>query len=696
MDPQAPMDLLSQAKKDLASLFLDSRPVGDDVLRAGAWRRVKGGMGVLLAGALAVTAKAAWLMLLPDSRLEHKAQAQLAEPKEERGRRGDLLDAQGNVLATSVRLGELHADPLRLGEERVRRIAPQLARILGKDAAEIEGRLLRDLSRQDVLLARELQPDQEAQIRALRRELRKEDKELDAALFMRYAQRRFYAGQGDGAALLGLVDAQGRGSEGLEALLDGDLRGRLYRTLTLRDRKGRSINAEVVEPPPGRSARLTLDRRIQHAADEALAETIRTVGAQAAHAVVVDVRTGALLAVANQPTANPNAITAGELALLRNHAMQDSIEPGSVFKPFIAAAALADGLYEADSMIDCELGAWRVGTNTIHDDHPKGAITVSEVIKYSSNIGAAKLALELGAEKTLRYLKDFGFGRATGLGLPGESRGLLRPAHSIKPIELATTSYGHGATANAAQLAYAMAALGNNGVRMKPRILDAWIENGAVVQEHPPEIDREVVDAETARAVVQMMETVTDEGGTGTRARISGYRVAGKTGTAWKHIPGGGYSDTDRIGSFVGLVPADNPRLAIAVVVDTPTIGSKYGGIVAAPAFARIAAASMQFLGVPPDPALVTEKKPSSGSAPKTDPAVAALALPEAEPALLWMGTGAFVMPALEGRSLRDAFATLQGAGLEVVTRGSGRVAETSPPAGAPLPPGARVELVLK
>lgn len=696
MDPQAPMDLLSQAKKDLASLFLDSRPVGDDVLRAGAWRRVKGGMGVLLAGALAVTGKAAWLMLLPDSRLEHKAQAQLAEPKEERGRRGDLLDAQGNVLATSVRLGELHADPLRLGEERVRRIAPQLARILGKDAAEIEGRLLRDLSRQDVLLARELQPDQEAQIRALRRELRKEDKELDAALFMRYAQRRFYAGQGDGAALLGLVDAQGRGSEGLEALLDGDLRGRLYRTLTLRDRKGRSINAEVVEPPPGRSARLTLDRRIQHAADEALAETIRTVGAQAAHAVVVDVRTGALLAVANQPTANPNAITAGELALLRNHAMQDSIEPGSVFKPFIAAAALADGLYEADSMIDCELGAWRVGTNTIHDDHPKGAITVSEVIKYSSNIGAAKLALELGAEKTLRYLKDFGFGRATGLGLPGESRGLLRPAHSIKPIELATTSYGHGATANAAQLAYAMAALGNNGVRMKPRILDAWIENGAVVQEHPPEIDREVVDAETARAVVQMMETVTDEGGTGTRARISGYRVAGKTGTAWKHIPGGGYSDTDRIGSFVGLVPADNPRLAIAVVVDTPTIGSKYGGIVAAPAFARIAAASMQFLGVPPDPALVTEKKPSSGSAPKTDPAVAALALPEAEPALLWMGTGAFVMPALEGRSLRDAFATLQGAGLEVVTRGSGRVAETSPPAGAPLPPGARVELVLK
>ena len=696
MDPRATTDLLSQVKNEFTAFFLDSRPVGDDVLRAGAWGRLKWGMGLLLAGAFAVTGRAAWLMLLPDSRLEHKAQAQLAEPREERGRRGDLLDAQGNVLATSVRLGELHADPLRLGEERVRRIAPQLARILGKDAAEIEGRLLRDLSRQDVLLARELQPDQEAQIRALRRELRKEDKELDAALFMRYAQRRFYAGQGDGAALLGLVDAQGRGSEGLEALLDGDLRGRLYRTLTLRDRKGRSINAEVVEPPPGRSARLTLDRRIQHAADEALAETIRTVGAQAAHAVVVDVRTGALLAVANQPTANPNAITAGELALLRNHAMQDSIEPGSVFKPFVAAAALADGLYEADSMIDCELGAWRVGTNTIHDDHPKGAITVSEVIKYSSNIGAAKLALELGAEKTLRYLKDFGFGRSTGLGLPGESRGLLRPAHSIKPIELATTSYGHGATANAAQLAYAMAALGNNGVRMKPRIVDAWIENGTVVQEHPPEIDREVVDAETARAVVQMMETVTDEGGTGTRARISGYRVAGKTGTAWKHIPGGGYSDTDRIGSFVGLVPADNPRLAIAVVVDTPTIGSKYGGIVAAPAFARIAAASMQFMGVPPDPALVTEKKPSSGSAPKTDPAVAALALPEAEPALLWMGTGAFVMPALEGRSLRDAFATLQGAGLEVVTRGSGRVAETSPPAGAPLPPGARVELVLK
>jgi cell division protein FtsI (penicillin-binding protein 3) len=690
-----PHDRVRDARDKLADTFLDGRPVGDDVLRAGAWGRVRVGMGLLLAGAISVTLKAGWLMLFPDSRLEEKAQAQLAEPREERGRRGDLLDSQGNVLATSVRLGELHADPMRLGEERVRRVAPQLARILGKDAAEIEARLLRDLNRQDVLLGRELQPEQEVQIRALRRELRKEDKELEAALFMRYVQRRFYAGQGDGAALLGLVDARGRGSEGLEALLDKELRGRLYRTLTLRDRKGRSISTDVVEPPPGRSARLTLDRRIQHAADEALLEAIRTVGAQAAHAVVVDVRTGGLLAVANQPTANPNAIHADELRLLRNHAMQDAIEPGSVFKPFIAAAALADGLYEADSMIDCELGAWRVGTNTIHDDHPKGAITVSEVIKYSSNIGAAKLALELGAEKTLRYLRDFGFGRPTGLGLSGESRGLLRAAHSIKPIELATTSYGHGATANAAQLAYAMAALGNNGVRMEPRIVEAWMEGGAVVHENPPEIDREVVDAATARAVVQMMETVTDEGGTGTRARISGYRVAGKTGTAWKHIPGGGYSETDRIGSFVGLVPADNPRLAIAVVVDTPTIGSKYGGIVAAPAFAHIAAASMQFLGVPPDPALVIEKK-APAKAPAAKESADALALAEAEPALLWMGSGAFVMPALEGRTLRDAFATLQGAGLEIVTRGSGRVAETSPPAGAPLPPGARVELVLK
>jgi cell division protein FtsI (penicillin-binding protein 3) len=335
-----------------------------------------------------------------------------------------------------------------------------------------------------------------------------------------------------------------------------------------------------------------------------------------------------------------------------------------------------------------------VSNKTIHDDHPHGVVTLTEVIKYSSNIGSAKLAFKLGPERTLAYLPDFGFSRSTGLNLPGETRGAMRSPNNIKPIELATTAYGHGVTATAVQLAGAVATLANDGMRMEPRLVRA-IENrhGEVIEAYPPREDRRVISVESAKQTVRMMETVTEKGGTGTRARIDGYRVAGKTGTAWKHIDGA-YSSTARIGSFVGIVPAEAPRLAIAVVVDTPTVGSSYGGIVAGPAFSEIGEGALRVLGVAPDPELLEDDDLDDESTlddHETEILAATLA-----PEMTWTTDGRLRIPDLTGLSLRDALSTVQGAGIALSIQGSGRVLHQSPSPGTALATGDRLELQLK
>jgi cell division protein FtsI (penicillin-binding protein 3) len=294
----------------------------------------------------------------------------------------------------------------------------------------------------------------------------------------------------------------------------------------------------------------------------------------------------------------------------------------------------------------------------------------------------------MGAETTLHTLADFGFGRSTELDLPGETPGVLRRAKGIKPIELATTAYGHGVSVTNIQLAVAMATLGNGGVRMEPMIVrEVRDPRGEILSRHEPKIDRRVVSAETARQIVAMMIGVTEQGGTGTRARIDGYTVAGKTGTAWKHEDGH-YSATDRIGSFVGLVPAENPVLAISVAIDSPHEGSKYGGIVAAPVFSSIAAGAMRILGVPPTPEPIAPEEAA--------PTPALAAIPMAPPELVVVEPGVYRTPDLSGLSYRDALSTLEGAGLALSVRGSGRVKAQLPRPGDPLPSGHSIDVVLE
>ncbi len=322
---------------------------------------------------------------------------------------------------------------------------------------------------------------------------------------------------------------------------------------------------------------------------------------------------------------------------------------------------------------------------TIHDDHPHDIVTAAEVVKYSSNIGAGKLALELGPDRLLPVLHGFGFGQQLGIEVHGERAGRVRSADSIRPVELVTTAYGQGVSSTTLQLAIATATIANDGVRMQPRLVrrveDPWGDPAHLTE--PRAAERGLSPA-TARLVTDAMVSVFDDDGTGTRARVPGYRAAGKTGTAWK-VVGGRYTNA-RISSFIGFVPADDPAIAIAIVVDEPSVGSRYGGVVAGPAFSSIAAESLPHLGVDPDPDLVEHDADRDAPTQLAEPAPL-----EAR----WSGRG-WELPDLTGRSLRDALVGLQGLGLRIELAGAGRVAGQEPAPGVSVAPGSTVQLSLR
>ncbi|MFT5683732.1 MAG: cell division protein FtsI (penicillin-binding protein 3), partial [Myxococcota bacterium] len=666
----------------------------DDVVRI---RAVQRSLGIGLIVGICYTGlviQAGRIMLTEDSQLQSKARDQFEQAIEIQGRRGDILDRDDALLATTAELFAIHADPSKLTEQTAEQVAEALSPTLDLDVSTLTAHLTR-FDRRDVLLSRGLTPMEAEEVREVRRALIKENSAFRGLLWTDAEQRRFYPGRHQAAPIIGMVGHNGVGVAGLERTSDRVLRGERHKYVLFRDRKGRQVTPDLPTASPGNTVVLTLDRQIQHYAETALDFTMEFTGAEAAWVVVMDVKTGEILALANRPSQNPNNTTRLKMESFKNRAALDAYEPGSVFKPFIAAAALEEGLVTAQSLVNCENGAWAVNRRVIHDDHPKGVITVSEVIKYSSNIGAAKLAFKLGAERALSYLSDLGFGRSTGLSVPGETRGVLRSAHSIKPIELATTSYGHGVSVNAIQLVSATATLGNGGVRMEPRLIrEVRAPDGSVLERYEPAVDRRVFSEETARTTLDMMVTVTQQGGTGTRAQVPGYVVAGKTGTAWKHEDGA-YSSTDRIGSFVGLLPADDPRLAIVVTVDTPTIGLSYGGIVAGPAFSQIAAQSMRHLGIPADPVLLEGPEDEDGAT-FEEPEITLPEPDEVPIEVTWTPDGSLRVPDLTGMSLRDALATIQGSGLSVSLQGSGRITQQYPEPGTPLSFGDAVEVTLQ
>lgn len=666
--------MISSVFQQLALTF--GRPKCAKEARGQAVLRTKGiavVFGLMLSG---VGARGAALCMSPHEQvvdandIQRWGRVRLTAP------RGDILDRDGRALATTVVTPSIAIDPSIVDAHERAEVAADLAVILDRDVVSVMEQL--EQPTRYARLARDVHPSVADAIRRY----------PHRAVWVKRTRKRFYPEQNLAAQIIGFVDADGSGRSGLESSLNDELAGGTFILQRRRDRRGRGVDVSEFDPDTsaGHVVSTTIDRDIQRAAERALLHVVERSEPKSATAVVVDIDTGDILALANAPDFNPNAVSRNPQAR-RNHAVQDWFEPGSVMKPFTIAAAVEAGIVTENSLVNCEAGYWRTGGSRIRDDHPKGIITVTQVMKYSSNVGSAKLALEMGPEAFIDSLRAFGFGQRTGVPLPGELAGQLRHPDRIRTIELANTAFGQGMTATAMQLAMGIAAIANEGVLMKPRLITAVTDNDGLPEwtQEPTEV-RRVISVDTSAQVSRMMQAVMEDGGTGRAGRVSGYRVAGKTGTAQK-AHAGGYGE-GRVSSFVGFLPADAPRAAIVVMVDEPSKGSRYGGTVAGPAFSELGAATMRALGIAPDPELLDSDEEALVI---EDVAVADLG----DVSMEWTGTG-WLVPDLSRRSLRDVLVGVQGAGLSLELDGSGHVVSQEPAAGTLIEPGQSVSVVLR
>lgn len=614
---------------------------------------------------LNVVGRAFYLQILQHESLVKKADKQHQHKVDLTPARGSILDRNGTTLAESIHMDSCYAEPRRIKD--VDGTAGVLAPILGVPKAELVAKL--SVNKSFIWVERWLAPDVALRVKNMK---------LPGIGFAPES-KRFYPNMEIAAHVVGFTGRDPNGLEGIELKYDSTILGNTGYMITERDALGRNIavkNTVIKDSSPGKSIILTLDKTIQFIAEKELARAVNESNAKNGMVMVMESDTGKVLAMANYPTFNPNAYSRHSIAELRNRAVADSFEPGSTFKIFTIAAAIDAGKIKPTDVYNCENGTYRVADRIIHDDHPQSRLTVSEIMKYSSNIGSAKIAFKLGEDKLASYLRNFGFGGRTGIDLPGESSGNLKK--NWYGIDLATISFGQGVSLSTVQLASALSAVANGGTLMRPYLVEQILDDsGAVVQKFEPQIVRRVISAETARKVTKMMETVTGNGGTGTKAALDGYRVAGKTGTAQKVDPvTRTYSPTKRIGSFVGFVPADKPKLTIAVIIDEPQ-GIKYGGVVAAPAFRAIAQNSLAYLKIQPN--IPTTAAPTPIETKETAaPAVELLSDGDIQET----ATEGELMPDFRGMSMRRVLQVMEKRGINIRLMGSGRAAEQNPPPG--------------
>jgi len=530
--------------------------------------------------ATTLVARAVHLQVLDKDFLNKQADTRHLRTEKISAHRGTITDRNGEPLAISTPVDSIWANPKELASAVDR--VPKLAAALGIDADLLIRRLTRSMDKEFIYLKRHLSPERAQDILAL---------QLPGVSVQREYRRYYPAGEVTGH-LIGFTDIDDEGQEGLELAFNHWLAGESGAKRVLKDRLGRSVeNVESIRPPHhGKELRSSIDLRIQYLAYRALKAAIRSYDAASGSLVVLDVKTGEVLAIVNQPTYNPNDRAQYSAALYRNRAITDIFEPGSSIKPLIVAAALESGQYRPSSIIDTSPGWVTVGPKKIEDRRNLGRISLTTILARSSNVGVTKLAMSLAPDQLWSTMTNFGLGRMTASGFPGESAGLLTHYDHWQDISQATLAYGYGISVTPLQLAQAYAILGNEG-RMHPVSLIS-IEN--------PGDGEQVISADTATAVKRMLEEVVRPGGTGTKASVSGYRIAGKTGTAWKSGVGG-YSQDKYFSIFAGLAPASEPRLAAVVVIDEPSGELYYGSDVAAPVFSEIMAESLRLLAIPPD-----------------------------------------------------------------------------------------------
>ena len=636
----------------------------------------------LMSIAILVVVRAFHLQVATGDRLREMAEDQHLRKLRVSPRRGAIYDRHGAELAVSADVDSVYANPRRLKamEQHPRLVARQLARALNIDASVIEKRLSSD--RFFVWIERRVTPHEATRIR-----------ELDIpGIELTTESRRYYPNRHLGAHLLGFADIDGRGIEGIELAYEEQLRGADRRVDAIRDRRGQVVFADDMEDDrtmQGQNVVLTIDKTIQHIAERELALGVRTFEARGGSVVVMDPSTGEILALANYPPFNPNEPSKHPTAHRRNRALVDRFEPGSTVKPFTMAAALAAGAVKPNQSINCENGVARIGGRRLHDAHPYEWLTPTQVLAHSSNIGTAKIALDLGKKDLYRAFRRFGFGEPTGIGVPGETAGILRHYRSWYEIDTATISFGQGMSVTNVQLATAMSAIANGGQLMQPMLVRRMTDgHGATIEENKPRVRRQVVPRRIAKLVGQMLTAVTEPGGTAVEAAVDGYLVAGKTGTAQKaDYVKGGYAKDKWLASFIGFLPAERPAVVISVVIDEPVI-AHYGGTVAGPVFRRIAEVTLRHMGIAPEGRqAILEKKATQKAVTSADPA------PVAEHEI---ETGQSAVPDVRSLPLRQAVIALHAQSLVPEVRGSGVVVSQEPQPGTAVSHGGVVRIELE
>jgi|SRR5438552_1082515 len=545
--------------------------------------------GLLSLGFLIVLARLFQLQVVQASELARTAGRQHQKVLTVEGGRGTIYDRNGKILAINMEVPSVFGEPRVIADPRA--TAAKLAHVLQTDARQMEARL--KSGRDFVWLERRLGLENAERLQSL---------SLPGVGLVPEG-RHFYPKGTLLAQVLGFANIDNQGLEGLERRYDAQLAGERGHLIVERDALGRAVfpkGLNYLGPSPGKDLILTIDEMLQYATEQELDQVVTRTRAEGGMAIILEPKTGAVLALAVRPTFDPNSPGA-DPSLWRNRAITDSYEPGSTFKLVAAAAALEEKLFTPTDMIYGEDGKFLVENTIVHDHHKNGWMTFAEVIHKSSNIGIIKVAQQLGPEKLGAYVAAFGFGQKTDVDLNGEVRGLLKEPGAWGRRSLASIAMGQEIGVTSMQLVAAVSAIANGGWLMRPYVVsEVKSSTGETIARMSPTVRRRPISSETARIMTEILCGVVMQGGTGTLAAIPGYDVAGKTGTAQKVDPSTGkYSRTRTVSSFVGFLPADDPQLTILVVVDEPKT-DQWGGTVAAPVFQRIAMRAIRHLGIPP------------------------------------------------------------------------------------------------
>jgi cell division protein FtsI (penicillin-binding protein 3) len=555
-------------------------------------------LAVITAGLLAVWvglgARLAYLHLGENDRLRSRIHAIREIEQPILVGRGRILDRNGNLLAMDLAVKHVCVDPKVITESGHRTfISQQLARMLQLEPAVVQSRLSRP-NRRFEYIDKFVKDDEVRQIAGMG---------LTGVFFEDVSQRNYPQGSLM-SHVVGFSNHDGIGSAGVELKLDQYLRGVPGLRISQVDGRNRELfNRRTLEIQPQRGADvyLTLDQNLQYFVERALDSAVQKHSAKGAWAIIQEVKTGRILALANRPTFDVNQFGKVSDRERMNRAIGYVFEPGSIFKISVIAAALNEHTTDPSVVIDCENGAWHFAGRLLRDYHPYSKLTVADVLKKSSNIGSAKLAIQLGEQRVYNYLRSFGVGSPTGVDLPGEEAGILHPRSKWSKLSISRIPMGQGVSVTALQMVNMLSCMGNNGFLMRPQVVDRVVgTDGKTVLKNEPYVVSRPIRSQTAQLMCKLMARVTEEGGTGTKARVDGYTVGGKTGSAQKPV-GGVYSDSAHIASFMGFLPAEQPEISIIVIVDEPQ-PLHTGGQVAAPVFKEIAEQAVRYLDIPPTP----------------------------------------------------------------------------------------------